>query len=584
MRVARTLIRWIQPHFGIALLALLMGFLAAGSSVGLMSTSGYLIASAALHPATILLLWTPIVAVRFFGLSRGVFRYLERVFSHEFTFRILSDIRVFVFRGMASLPLSRWQFMKSGDWLQTVMADVDSLQDFYLRVLSPSLVAILSGLLGSVIVAVVDIRLMVWFALCFVLTGMGAVLLSHQLGAHPSRSMTFEKKNFYTRLVQLVHGMREVLLFNREAAVLSELEEYQHSWTALRKAMIRLEGLTDGLIVSATAFCVWGMLWFAIPMVTIHRITGVSLVVVVLTTLASFESIASLPGAFSYLRQVLDAGNRTLTLVADDGRSSSSGKEQSATSPMNGDLRVHAVSVSWPSSARETVRSVSFEAPWGSKIAIVGPSGSGKSTLANAILGLAPVTAGCIELGGMDAAHMTDLDRERWFTAVLQSPYLFNAPIHQNLKIARPLSSDEDLWEAVNLAAIADRISELPDGFDTLVGEFGTLMSGGERQRLALARALLRKQAILLLDEPTTGLDPIAEERFMESLWKVTQTRTVLVTTHRLVGLDRVDVILVMENGQIVERGTHAGLVAKRGKYWRMLMAQQDMILGVNSR
>ena len=584
MRVARTLIRWIQPHFGIALLALLMGFLAAGSSVGLMSTSGYLIASAALHPATILLLWTPIVAVRFFGLSRGVFRYLERVFSHEFTFRILSDIRVFVFRGMASLPLSRWQFMKSGDWLQTVMADVDSLQDFYLRVLSPSLVAMLSGLLGSVIVAVVDIRLMVWFALCFVLTGMGAVLLSHQLGAHPSRSMTFEKKNFYTRLVQLVHGMREVLLFNREAAVLSELEEYQHSWTALRKAMIRLEGLTDGLIVSATAFCVWGMLWFAIPMVTIHRITGVSLVVVVLTTLASFESIASLPGAFSYLRQVLDAGNRTLTLVADDGRSSSSGKEQSATSPMNGDLRVHAVSVSWPSSARETVRSVSFEAPWGSKIAIVGPSGSGKSTLANAILGLAPVTAGCIELGGMDAAHMTDLDRERWFTAVLQSPYLFNAPIHQNLKIARPLSSDEDLWEAVNLAAIADRISELPDGFDTLVGEFGTLMSGGERQRLALARALLRKQAILLLDEPTTGLDPIAEERFMESLWKVTQTRTVLVTTHRLVGLDRVDVILVMENGQIVERGTHAGLVAKRGKYWRMLMAQQDMILGVNSR
>ncbi len=584
MRVARTLIRWIQPHFGIALLALLMGFLAAGSSVGLMSTSGYLIASAALHPATILLLWTPIVAVRFFGLSRGVFRYLERVFSHEFTFRILSDIRVFVFRGMASLPLSRWQFMKSGDWLQTVMADVDSLQDFYLRVLSPSLVAMLSGLLGSVIVAVVDIRLMVWFALCFVLTGMGTVLLSHQLGAHPSRSMTFEKKNFYTRLVQLVHGMREVLLFNREAAVLSELEEYQHSWTALRKAMIRLEGLTDGLIVSATAFCVWGMLWFAIPMVTIHRITGVSLVVVVLTTLASFESIASLPGAFSYLRQVLDAGNRTLTLVADDGRSSSAGKEQSATSPMNGDLRVHAVSVSWPSSARETVRSVSFEAPWGSKIAIVGPSGSGKSTLANAILGLAPVTAGCIELGGMDAAHMTDLDRERWFTAVLQSPYLFNAPIHQNLKIARPLSSDEDLWEAVNLAAIADRISELPDGFDTLVGEFGTLMSGGERQRLALARALLRKQAILLLDEPTTGLDPIAEERFMESLWKVTQTRTVLVTTHRLVGLDRVDVILVMENGQIVERGTHAGLVAKRGKYWRMLMAQQDMILGVNSR
>lgn len=580
MRVLRTLVRLIRPHTGMALLALLMGFLAAGSSVGLMSTSGYLIASAALHPATILLLWTPIVAVRFFGLSRGAFRYLERVFSHEFTFKILSDIRVFVFRGMTSLPVSKWQAINSGDWLQTVMNDVDSLQDFYLRVLSPSLIAILSGILGSVIIGAVDLRLVLWFGLCFFTAGVVTVFLSHRVGANPSQYMTEVKRKFYNGLVHLVHGMPEVLLFNREGAVLADLDELQNEWTKLRKKMIRLEGITDGLIVTATALCVFGILWLAVPMVSSHRITGVSLVVVVLTTLASFESIAPLPSAFSYLRQVVDAGHRTLALVEQHEPESVGEQDQVALSPESGDLRVKDVSVLWPLASRETVKHVSFDVPWGNRIAIVGPSGSGKSTLANAILGLVPVTGGSMELGGVNLTELADRDRERWFTAVLQSPHLFNAPISQNLRIANPDASYEQLAAAAKLASIAHRISELPDGYDSFIGEFGTLLSGGERQRLALARALLRESAILLLDEPTTGLDPITEERFMESLWNVTSTRTVLLTTHRLVGLENVDLILVMEDGQIVERGDHASLLARRGKYWRMLMAQQDMISG----
>lgn len=588
-------------------LSLLLGFLTISAGIGLMATSGYLIASAALHPETILLLWVPIVGVRFFGLSRSVFRYLERYVSHDLTFRILARLRVWLYQRIEPAAPAGLQNTRSGDVLSTLTSDVDTLQNLYLRVLAPPVTALFTFLLVYAIVSRWNAGIASALIALLLLAGVGSPLLTWRLGKRDSAATVQSRAAVYTSLADSIHGMTELLMFGQAEQVLDQLKVQQTQLSTQQKRLSQVSGLGTGLTIFVQNFSAWAVLFLAIPLVNTRQLTGVSLTALVLTTLASFEAVGGLAAALPFVGQGLEAAKRVFTLAArpalvrepylepasdiiatwpnvhDDQFNVTNqshivppavADRSSKTLPSSFDLVLQTVNFSYPTvhhmaTAQPVLCDVSFELPHGKHIAIVGASGSGKSTLVELLLRFWEYE-GSIRLGNQELrGYMSDTIRNL-ITVVPQQPYLFHTSIAENLRVAKPDATLAELRQVLESAELTDRIATLPEGVNTLVGEQGTTLSGGERQRIALARAFLQSSPIWVLDEPTNGLDAVSEQEVLSAIQRATINRSLLLITHRLVGMEKMDEILVMEAGHIAERGTHAELLEQQGLYYTM--------------
>jgi ABC-type multidrug transport system fused ATPase/permease subunit len=235
---------------------------------------------------------------------------------------------------------------------------------------------------------------------------------------------------------------------------------------------------------------------------------------------------------------------------------------------MTADLSIRALSFAYDTGP--VLDGINFDLPVGKKMAIVGPSGAGKSSIVNLLMRFWEYNSGEIMLDGQELRLYTPVDARRMFSLVNQGTYLFNASLNENLRLARPSASPEEIEEACRQAELDEFVKSLPKGYETLVGERGVQFSGGERQRVAIARALLKDAPVFIFDEPTANLDPATERRLVETLHRVQKMKSVLWITHRLVGLEDMDEILVLDKGQIVERGTHAELLKQEGLYWKL--------------
>jgi ABC-type multidrug transport system fused ATPase/permease subunit len=300
-----------------------------------------------------------------------------------------------------------------------------------------------------------------------------------------------------------------------------------------------------------------------------------------LLTLASFEAVTPLPLAAQMWESVRVSAGRLFEIVDAKpvvGESGDHRLETRVETKPVASLQFSNLSFSYPGQKIPAIRDISFELQSGKSLAIVGPSGAGKSTIVNLLLRFWEYGSGDIRLGG-ELLHGLEQDEVRSRCAVIsQSSYFFNASVRDNLKLARPSASQEEIENAARQAQIHEFILMLPEGYDTFIGEQGLRLSGGERQRLAIARALLKEAPILILDEPTANLDPVTEKQVLDTLFSVMGNRTTLLITHRLVGLENVDEILVMEGGQIVERGAQVELLARNGTF-RRLWELQNRIL-----
>jgi len=621
--VMRLFIGFLRPFKWRMLLALLLGSLTIGASVGLMATSGYLISKAALRPETVLLLWIPIVGVRFFGISRGVFRYLERLVSHDLTFRVLHRIRVWIYARVEPRGALLLEEERSGDLLDGMIRDVEHLQNLYLRVLAPPLVAVLITALGFGIASSHHPLLGLALAGMMVLAGAGIPLASHLLGRRTGVRYIRAKADLSTGWSDLIGGLAELTMFGKTKDALDGMAAYGVRTDREQARQNRILAWLGGAMVFFMRLAAWLMLALSVRLSGDGVLEPVFIASLVVMTLACFEAVIPLPEAFQNYGQTVAAAKRLIrmtertaadsetenrVLVADadettpaadadsvaapsaanapasdaanvpvpavaNAPSPAAGRNRGAAAPIRSVapcLSVRNLGYRYHPDEPRALQDLSLTLRPGRRIAIVGESGAGKSTFLHLLLRLRPFEEGVIALNGTDIREMPAEQVREQFAVVSQRVQLFNATVEDNLRIAKPSATLEEMREAARLALIDDTIAALPDGYRTVIGEWGSRLSGGERQRLALARALLRDAPFVLFDEPATGLDPLTESSVRHNLNHRLKDKGILWITHKLDGLERMDEIIVLSGGVVAERGTHAELIARDGDYSRM--------------
>ncbi len=570
------LVRLAAPLSGPIGLAVLLGALTVASGIGLMATSAYLISAAALHPS-VAALGVAIVGVRFFGISRGIWRYLERYVSHYVTLGLLARLRVWFYEAVEPLAPARLLAYRSGDLLSRVVSDIGTLQDFYVRVLAPPLVAAVVGLGMWFFLGAFNSVFAFTLLGFYLLAGVGVPLLTHLLSRRVGQAVVVARAELNVALVDGIQGVADIVAFGQEAAHLARVQALDRRLIGGQERLAWIGGLQGALGNGLMNLALWTMLVTAIPLIRAGQLDGVYLAVLLLATLASFEAVLPLPAAFGQLGASLEAARRLFEIV--DAPPAVQDPVAPSPTPCDYGLEVHDLRFRYERGATFALDGVSFTVPPGGCVALVGPSGAGKSTIAQLLLRFWDSPEGAIRLGGHDLRAYRQDDVRRLIATVGQQTHLFNTTIRENLLLARPDATPDDLVRAARQAQILDFIEALPHGFDTPIGEQGLRLSGGERQRLALARAFLQDAPILLLDEPTAHLDTLTERALLEPLRALMQGRTTVLITHRLIGLEMAGEILVLRQGQVVERGSHHELVQLEGLYWKLWELQNQVLV-----
>ncbi|MEU9759981.1 thiol reductant ABC exporter subunit CydD [Streptomyces sp. NPDC047987] len=556
-------------------LALLLGSLALGSSVGLMAVSGWLISRASEQPP-VLYLMVAVTATRAFGLGRAVFRYAERLVSHDAVLRMLAELRVAVYRGLERIAPAGLRRTRRGDLLSRLVADVDALQDHWLRWLLPAGTAVVVGVATVGFVGLLLPAAGAVLAVGLLLAGAGVPWISGACSRQAERRLAPARADLATRVTDLLGGTAELTVAGalparaqraREAdGVLTRIAARAATATALGGGLTALIG---GLTVVATALV-------ALPAVRDGRLAGVELAVVVLTPLAAFEAVTGLPLAVQFRQRVARSAERVYEVLD----APLPVREPDSPAPAPGSpfpLEVQRLSARYPGAERDALEAVDLTLTAGRRIAVVGSSGSGKTTLAQVLLRFLDARAGTYRIGGVDASAL-DGDTVRTFVGLCaQDAHVFDSSIRENLRLARPGAADEELRAALEQARLLDWAEALPEGLDTLVGEHGARLSGGQRQRLALARAVLADFPVLVLDEPAEHLDLATADALTADLLDATRGRTTVLITHRLRGLEAVDEVLVLDAGRIVQAGPYADLAAEEGPLRRMLERENEV-------
>ncbi|WP_053800122.1 thiol reductant ABC exporter subunit CydD [Streptomyces rimosus] len=552
-------------------LALLLGSLALGSAVGLMATSGWLISRAAQHPP-VLYLMVAVTATRAFGIGRAVFRYAERLVAHDAVFRMLADVRVAVFRRLERLAPAGLRERSRGDLLSRLVADVDAVQDYFLRWLLPVGAAVVVGL-GSVgFTAWLLPEAGAVLAAGLLLAGAGVPALSAVLARRAERQLSPARGVLSAHVVDLLTGTAELTVAGALGSRIDRTRRADRDLTRIASRSAAAAGAGGGLSALLCGLTVAAAAVVGVQAVHAGRLTGVCLAVVVLVPLAAFEAVAGLPLAVQYRQRTRRAAERVFEVLdAPEPVGEPAGATAADVPETPFPLVVTDLTARYPGQRKPALDGVGFTLTAGRRLAVVGPSGCGKTTLAQVLLRFLDRESGTYTLSGVDAAAADGDDVRRRVGLCAQDAHIFDSSIRENLRLARTGADEDELWAALAQARLDGWARSLPDGLDTMVGEHGARLSGGQRQRLALARALLADFPVLVLDEPAEHLDLATADALTADLLAATEGRTTVLITHRLEGLAAVDEVLVLDEGRPVQRGTYAELAAADGPFRRML-------------
>jgi ATP-binding cassette, subfamily C, bacterial CydC len=549
------------------------------AGIGLIGTSAYLISAAALQPS-IAALQVAIVGVRFFGLSRGVFRYLERLVSHETNFRILANLRQWFYGRLELLAPAGLVDERGGDLLSRAIDDIDALELIYIRVVSPVLSALLVTLGMGWFIGHYDPGL-AWALAGLLLTG-GILLplavrsLSRNLAA---RQIT-QRASLSAFLVESLDGMADLLLFDRSTERREQLAALDTACANTNRRLALVSGMQSGLSQLLGGLATWLALIWLIPRVAGGTLDGVLLAVLALAASASFEAVAPLPAAGQYLDGSLAAARRLFELADREPAITENMSINTALSPGIPALIVRDLSLRYSPGLPPALSGISFELAPGKKLAIVGPNGAGKTSLVNVLLRFWDYQSGETRLGGVDLRELPPDIARSAFSLAAQNSHLFDTTLRENLTLGRQDIDPDVISRALAVAQLSDFVAHLPRGLDTPVGEHGLLLSGGERQRVILARALLKPAPILILDEPFSQLDLPTARKLYAAILNAYAQRSVITITHLFIGLEKMDEILVLQKGQILERGIHTELMRSGGLYSQYHNYQHESLAG----
>jgi thiol reductant ABC exporter CydC subunit len=544
----RRLLRLVAPAWGGMALGALLSFATIAAGIGLMATAAYAIARAAVVSSYVDI-EAALAGVRVFAISRGSLRYLERFTAHDVSFRLLARLRAWFYAAVEPLaPAVLWR-RPGGDLLGRIVADIETLEQFAVRVLMPAAAAVMAGIATSALLAVFDPVLGLVLAAAMAVIGIAVPLVARRAARAGARAQVAARAALSSGLVDAVQGLPDLVALGGEPAFLAGLDEVGRRLERAERRLALVRGLAAaaGALLAAATLAV--VLVVAVPLVSDGRLDGVYLAMLPLTALAALEAVLPLPAAIEHLERSLAAADRLLDLA--DARPAVAEPAAGAPPPAAAAIEIRDLHFTYEAGLAPVLNGLDLCLAAGDRVVIVGTSGAGKTTLVNLLLRFWEPTSGHIRIGGRDVREWRTDDVRALFAVVAQDTHLFAGTLRANLLLARSEAAEDQLAGACRRAGLAEVVERLPDRYDTWIGENGLLLSGGERQRVAIARAILRDAPILVLDEPTAHLDAATEAEVLAALGEVVDGRTVICIGHRAIAAADGARVLLLEEGRL---------------------------------
>lgn len=574
---------YVRAYFWPFVIIIALGALTVLCASSLMFTSGFLISKSALRPENILMVYVPVVLVRTFGISRAVVHYIERLVGHNTILRILSKMRVRLYRILEPQALFIRSRFSTGDILGVLADDIEHLQNVYLRTVFPTVIALL---MYVVVIAAIG-----WFDGTFaLLIGIYLLalivilpLLSLWVTKKKQQEMKQERSGLYQKLTDAVLGMSDLVVSGRasqfaasyeaDEALAAKVERSLNNWGIWRNLMAQC--VVGAVVVSAVY---WAGQQFAAGHIAATLIAA--FVLVCFPVMDAFVpvslAIEKIPQYQDSLQRLADIGNADASQAVSLATGQTVDAETLRSASQRAHIRVSGLGYRYETEGAWSLHGIDLDIPQGKKIAILGRSGAGKSTLLKLIQGALAPTEGQVLVNGLPASSYNE--RIASVIAVLnQSPHLFDTTVANNMRLGRRDATDEDIRNASKQVKLDTLIEALPDGYKTPMHETGQRFSGGERQRIALARVLLQNTSVVILDEPTVGLDPRTERELLATMFETMQGKTLLWITHHLAHVEQMDEIIFMEDGKIAMRGSHAELMEREPRYRKLYHLERPM-------
>ena len=556
---------WVAMALGSAL-----ALLATLAAVGLLSLSGWFLAATAfagldIATAKAFNFFLPSIGVRLFAMTRTVARYGERIICHDATFRILETLRTWCYLRIEPLSPARLEGRHSGDLLSRITTDIDTLDNLYLRVLSPTVVAAAATTLLVGFMACFHPLIAATSAGMLVIAGTGIPILAHTLARTDARRLNTQTARLRTALVDGIHGLAALLTCEAEPRYLERIERLHQELVHSQDKISSVTGLTSALTSFTAGTAVIVTLAIGVEATRAGRLSGPLLALLVLTVMAGFDAVAALPAAYQFLGRTRKAAARLLDVTHTQPAVTFPARSPACLS--DGSVTFHAVHFQYADTDRPALIDISWTVPQASRVAVMGPTGAGKSTLLHLLARFEDPDRGIIRVGNRPLTDLAEADLRMSTCIIDQHAHIFNGTLRDNLAIANPQAGKDEMTRAMETVMLGSFLDDLPEGLDTWVGEAGRLLSGGQARRLAIARALLSDAPVWAFDEPTEGLDSQTAVAMMDRILECAAGRTVIMITHRSEALRKMDQVVLMREGKIVASGEPLTLYRQNALY-----------------
>ncbi|EAT1904805.1 cysteine/glutathione ABC transporter ATP-binding protein/permease CydC [Salmonella enterica] len=568
MRALLPYLTLYKRHKWMLTLGIALAILTLLASIGLLTLSGWFLSASAIAGFAGIYSFNymlPAAGVRGAAITRTAGRYFERLVSHDATFRVLQHLRIYTFSKLLPLSPAGLARYQQGELLNRIVADVDTLDHLYLRVISPLVGAFVVIMIVTLGLSILDVTLAITLGGIMLLTLFIMPPVFYRAGKNTGQNLTHLRGQYRQQLTSWLQGQAELTIFGASKRYRAQMEATELQWHEAQRRQSELTALSQALMLLIGALAVMLMLWMASGGVGGNTQPGALIALFVFCALAAFEALAPVTGAFQHLGQVIASALRITELTEQKPEVAFPQTESLALEKVT--LTLRDVSFRYPDQPINALSALSLQATPGEHVAILGRTGCGKSTLLQLLTRAWDPQQGEIQLNDLPLSSLSESALRRTISVVPQRVHLFSATLRDNLLLAAPNASDEALSDMLRRVGLEKLLED--SGLNSWLGEGGRLLSGGELRRLAIARALLHDAPLMLLDEPTEGLDATTESEMLELLADVMREKTVLMVTHRLRGLARFDQIIVMDDGRIIERGTHAELLAGQGRYYQ---------------
>ena len=568
MRALLPYLALYMRHKWMLILGVVLAIVTLLASIGLLTLSGWFLSASAVAGFAGLYSFNymlPAAGVRGTAITRTAGRYFERLVSHDATFRVLQHLRVTTFSKLLPLSPAGLARYRQGELLNRVVADVDTLDHLYLRVISPMVGALVVIVVVTLGLSLLDANIALVLGGIMLLTLCLLPPLFYRAGKPTGENLTRLRGEYRQQLTGWLQGQAELTIFGASRRYRAQMENTELNWHEAQRKQSELTALSQALMLLIGGIAVMAMLWLASGGVGDNTQPGPLIALFVFCALAAFEALAPVTGAFQHLGQVVASALRITQITGQQPEVQFSTATTDVPEQLS--LCLADVSFAYDGQAQPALDHINLTIPAGAHVAVLGRTGCGKSTLLQLLTRAWDPAQGQILFNDTPLKEMSEPALRKTVSVVPQRVHLFSATLRDNLLLAAPGTADEVLRAMLEKVGLHKLLED--EGLNSWLGEGGRQLSGGELRRLAIARALLHNAPLMLLDEPTEGLDATTERQILDLLEKEMQGKTVLMVTHRLRGLADFDQIIVMDNGQIIEQGSHAELLAKQGRYYQ---------------